>query len=410
MTKFVVFIINIPILFQKLDIYLYSSGISPVPSVSLLISISLLFLIICLKKIKLLFFRPLLFFYLILFIISLLNVFFLNEFPFFNIFIKSSINLLILISYLFFCISIYNSNKINKSNLIKITLALSLIPIFGGFVQYLCYNIFDYENNLLLFLFNKPRAYYSDIIRLSSIFNEPSWFGYYLLLIFILARYFNFENTKIKSFFIFSISFMIILTGSFSVYFIFASFLFFQFFLEKKYFLMFSLISLSILTMIILYQNPLVQEIVSRIYALINLKDAGGSVVRIDTFFANIKLWLSSPTLGTGYGLSSHFISDYIQNKYSLMQIASGNKISSDSVFTLILSELGAVGFIAFIYFFFKTGNTHRNFNNSEKFLSLYLGILIFFYFLTSGFLTNPLIWLVFLIRISLNFKEIHLT
>ena len=173
---------------------------------------------------------------------------------------------------------------------------------------------------------------------------------------------------------------------------------------------MFSLISLSLLAMFILYQNPLVQEIVSRIYALINLKDAGGSVVRIDTFFANIKLWLSSPTLGTGYGLSSHFISDYIQNKYSLMQIASGNKISSDSVFTLILSELGAVGFIAFIYFFFKTGTTHRNFNNSEKFLSLYLGILIFFYFLTSGFLTNNLIWLVFLIRISLNFKEIYLT
>ena len=84
-----------------------------------------------------------------------------------------------------------------------------------------------------------------------------------LILIFILARHFNFENTKIKFFFIFSISFMIILTGSFSVYFIFAS-LYFSIFFRKNIF--------DVLTYIFIpfgdvhfISKPLVQEIVQNL-------------------------------------------------------------------------------------------------------------------------------------------------
>jgi hypothetical protein len=389
--KFILkYILLLPILFQQFDIYLYFKRISPIPSFSIfLVNILLIpYFLLTKKKFPLNKILLILHLFFTVLIISIFNSLFFSHS---DLILSSNLHLFLYVLYAILII-LYASDGNRQLDLIDGYIDLSWGVIFFGFFQFLVYNIL----NLDFILLTKSTSYTSDFVRVSSIFNEPSWFGLYININLIFLLFIR----KKSNFFLICNLLSLFLTLSLSSYVIFI--LIYLIYLIKKYPLkraIFFILFFALLFISYIFLNNTLNERISLIFR--EGSDVGGGFVRFQSSFGQFQLWLNSNVFtGVGFGNSANLIDSYYEDIFK-QNAAELSKRSGDSMFMLLLSEIGLIGFIIVMFIFNYQLNKRIIFLPSYKIrTAMFIGIIIIFF--TQGFLMEPKLWLLLALFFSI--------
>lgn len=215
--------------------------------------------------------------------------------------------------------------------------------IILGFIQVFIYNIVGIEApNFISFIIDKDGAYYSDISRASSIFNEPSWYA--IFLGFARVIFSNHRNPS--NIWIVLIDISIFLTLSISGIIILSVLIFVDLCYQKRVFYLPSAVALGI-SVFVAFPNLIADfELAIRLLDLLNLNDVGGGSDRLGRTIANFNMWTENPLFGVGPGVSNEIMPLYYDTPW-VGKGASGG----DNLIAVIGAELGIFALLLFLFF-----------------------------------------------------------
>lgn len=272
------------------------------------------------------------------------------------------------------------------------------------------------------------RVSVNNIVRVKSIFEEPSYLGYFILLLspIIYQIHNNVQsvfNNRITNLIIKKtiIPFMwisLILTQSpifllfniiFTVYYLLKFNYLFKFI--QKHLLTIIIFITAIMPILIIYIDvnsiKFEQTYLYRIYLVLqNFNNFDDFVIqeqslatRIIVFICGIQLFISTYGLGVGYGNLSYIIPNVILNsklplttELQKLYFESNTHLTS-TIFTKILTETGIIGFVIFYYFIYKTYSLINmmsvQMSSNLKFILTGFKLFVMLYILTSIYDSN---------------------
>lgn len=339
-------------------------------------------------------------------------------------FLRTDIHFLFYIFFVFTLIQLFSKNEILKF-LRFYYLCGGILTLFG-ILQFVHLNIFYISgfDQLIFGSSNIERGFN----RVSSIFNEPSWFAFFLIdwmvigFGFILVR-----GLRKEWIIIFLIVTAFFFTGSLGGYMIFIALLFLMVVRHKaipKYiYLLFIILLLLIYASFTNFFNDMIVGRIKVLYTDPSFQ------MRLNSIQAAIKVWSKSPIIGVGIGNASFYTPEFYQG-YWLYYYLKGEMMfhaAIDSVFFTILAENGLIGLIGLIGMYFgiikdkneiksvdlkikNITDTQENGNSSKRDLWIFKKIfkivifVNFIEFIVSGSFLTPRIW--FNIGIYLSLKQ----
>lgn len=338
------------------DFTWYGKKIVPVPFISVAIATALAFFYLMIRKVVKK--RPIkipqelrvIFIFFSVVQLSFLGVYFndpTNEKSF--QFVKTNIHLLFYALFVFVIIQLFNKSLLQK--LLRFYYVCGIIIASFGILQFIHLNLFQISGMDRL-LFGCRELYTVGPSRVASIFNEPSWFSYFLLdwlgigLAYSLTR-------KWKREFIAFIPLLIALffsasLGSYIGLLMLIFLVSYEFPIRR--FQLFLIIITILIPMMVweITSQFFAESISSRIIPAISGADASVAM-RLDSAQAALQVWLRNPIVGVGTGNASFYIHDFYKGIWWHAVQSSQFHIAVDNVYSLILAENGAIGFIVFI-------------------------------------------------------------
>lgn len=256
--------------------------------------------------------------------------------------------------------------------------------------------------------------------RVSSIFNEPSWFAFFLLDWMAIGLGYIFLKGTIREWALFVLLVIAFFVSSSLGGYVGLGTLIVLTLLEfrnssRKFYVILGLVLIPLF--IYSFFSILFLELVGgRIRAIY---DDASFQMRIDSIQAAIEVWLKNPIFGVGIGNASFYTPEYYKGFWLyLYRVGTDLHMAVDSVFFRILAENGLVGFIAFIFMYYglvkyeKKYKFHLSGRNGPVddetviFTKIFRIIVLvnFAGFIVSGSLLDPRIW--FNIAFFLSFKR----
>jgi O-antigen ligase len=329
------------------DFKWYGEGVVPVPFVSVVVTTVIAFVYIIGKhlaqKKTLEFtkeFRIVIFFFFAI-QISVLGLYF-NRPTYEKVlqFLKSDAHLLFYVLFVFVIIRLLDKALLQK--LLRFYYICGIVLALLGMLQFIHLNLYHIPG-LDQLLFGSKELYDTGITRVSSVFNEPSCFSYFLLdwmgvgLWYVLIR-------RQSKYWIFVVPLLITLffcasLGGYIGFLVFLYLVFSEFTVIRSLIL----VLLSSFT-----SHFFVTSVASRITDVASGFDPS-MVMRMDSVQAALKVWLTDPLVGVGIGNASFYTPAFYEGLWLYCIDSSAFHIAVDSVYLLILAESGIIGFAAFL-------------------------------------------------------------
>jgi O-antigen ligase len=338
------------------DFKWYGEGVVPVPFVSVVVTTIIAFIYIIGKHFaqkKTLEFTKefrivLLFFFAIQ--ISVLGLYF-NKPTYEKVlqFLKTDAHLLFYVLFVFVIIRLLDRASLQK--LLKFYYICGIVLAILGMLQFIHLNL----NNITGFdqlLFGSKELYNTGISRVSAVFNEPSWFAYFLLDWMGIGLWYSLIRQQSKVWiFILPLLITLFFCASLGGYIgflvlLFLCFLEFTVIRSKLYLVAF--VSLILVLFSTSTSHFFVTSLASRITDVASGFDPSMGM-RMDSVQAALKVWLIDPLFGVGIGNASFYTPAFYEGLWLYYIDSSAFHIAVDSVYLLILAESGIIGFVAFI-------------------------------------------------------------
>lgn len=356
MKTFLGFLIILSLFMVYYDTKWYEGGIVPLPFISVVTVTLITFVyLMMLKSIKRRSikvskeYRVLLFFFLV-FQLSFLGIIF-NGPTNAKImqYIKTSVHLLFYILFIFVIIELFSKHLLLK--LLRFYYICGITAALFGIVQFIHLNLFRIPGIDQL-LFGSRQLFSMGQYRIASVFNEPAWFSYFLLDWMLIGLVYIAVRRGKKEFIFLSILLIAFFCSASLGGFVVLSILIFlilsQFqVIQRRFYL---IVAISLLP--ILLSPVMSQFFLDSIVRRIGHVTVGGSSsmdVRWDAAQATLQVWLRNPIVGVGTGNASFYTPEFYKGIWLDRVINPTAHIASDNVYTLILAENGAIGFIALI-------------------------------------------------------------
>ncbi len=271
------------------------------------------------------------------------------------------------------------------------------------------YTIYQFTQNPELIILNANSLQSSRVFgRQVASWNDPNDFGIILVLplLYLIGKIFIIDGLhKIKSNFLYLLILIIIFIALLSTYsrsswVALTVGVITLFILAKKIKLLFYLIvCLSIMLIILSFNEMFYQSIINRILSITNLSYNTSNIARIVIAIAGIEMFFDSYMLGYGYMSFSKLAPLYYDVNRTLSVVESHN------ITVTLLAELGILGLVIFsmiFYTFWHAGFIllkHQLSKDSRLYLFSFLSYLIallMFYQFYPGCLHNNLLWFCF--------------
>ncbi len=268
-------------------------------------------------------------------------------------FFKTDIHFLFYVLFIFVIIQLFNKPSFQK--LLRFYYFCGIIVAFFGVLQFIHLNLFQLSGMDRL-LFGCKELYTTGPIRITSIFNEPSGFSFFLLDWMGIGLAYSLTGKWKREFLVFiPLIIALFFSASLGSYIGLLALIFlvsYEFPTSRRQ---------LFLIVIIIVIPMMFWEITSQFFAGV----IGGRIIpaisgidpsvsmRLDSAQAAFQVWLRNPIVGVGIGNASFHTYDFYKGIWWHSIQSPKFHIAADNAYSLILAENGAIGFIFFIIMIF---------------------------------------------------------
>jgi O-antigen ligase len=266
-------------------------------------------------------------------------------------FLKTDMHLFFYVFFVFVIIQLLSGSIVNR--LIRFYYVCGIIIASFGILQFIHLNLFEIPGmNQMLFGSRSVYSTKTELARVSSIFNEPSWFAYFLLdwmgigLVYILTRN---RRMELPIFVLLLMAFFCCASlGGYVGLSIFVFLVSLEFeTVRSKIFLMAIICAIPLLFGTVI-SHFFTAAVTNRLQSVVAGADPS-LMMRLDSFQAAFQVWQRNLLFGVGLGNASFYTPDFYKGIWLHVIKVGKFHAAVDSAFFLLLAENGIIGFAAFI-------------------------------------------------------------